>query len=106
MTLLMTENGFVDADLIGAAELRIRRLETGGVGVIVIARNRAIGIQRARFEDSAPIAVPHDKVDPGAPRWIRSGEFVAILIANNHVSKEAARFRCHIFDDQRSRLRL
>src|SRR6266513_2690392 len=90
MTVLITKDGFIDLDLIRAAYFRIVRLETRGVGVVVVANNRAIGVKRAGFEDCAAITVADDEVEPYPPRWVRGGEFVTILVSNNYVGAEAA----------------
>ena len=64
MTILITNDRFIDLDLIGAADFGVVGLETGGVGVIVVANDRTIRVERAGFENVAAVAVADYEVAP------------------------------------------
>ena len=67
MTILITNDRFIDLDLIGAADFGVVGLETGRVGVIVVANDRTIRVERAGFEEVAAVAVADYEVGPHAP---------------------------------------
>ena len=67
MTILIANDRFIDLDLIGAADFGVVGLETGRVGVIVVANDRTIRVEGAGFEDAAAVAVADYEVEPHAP---------------------------------------
>ena len=73
----IAEDGLVDLDLVGKGDLAEVRLESGGVFVVDVADNRAVGTERARFEDGVVIGIGDDDVQPRASRWIGGRELVA-----------------------------
>ena len=67
LTILVANDRFIDLDLIGAADFGVMWLETGRVGVIVVADDRAIRVELAGFENVAAAAVADYEVEPHAP---------------------------------------
>ena len=58
------EDRLVDLHLLGTGDLAVVGLEAERIGIVVVAHNRSIGVERPDSEHHLPICVSHDSMQP------------------------------------------
>src|SRR5690348_4443194 len=94
--MVILQDVLVNLHLVRTRDFTMMRLKSRLVLIIVIALDRPVGVQRARFEQLPSSFILNLHVQPRAPRRIRRGQLVPGEVLYHHIEFVTASSGTHI----------